>query len=286
MTQVIVGTDVSIGINIEAGGIRTDPTVLELHLETPGGSVVHYVYGVNPELHRLGIGQYAAIVNLASLGDYAYVWTVSGNVSGTSSGVVTAINPPQSIVINVQNNVDMTTVPDARVEVKTNDELLGAGTTDSMGAFSLPLRAGRYAVYVFKKGWSFTPVQIDVLGLQPPDTESFTVGGTDLDIGVAIATTCRVFGFVLGLPNARVLVHTLKGSAPGGPANTFNNISMKNYTQSIVPNKMGYWEVDVVVGSTVAVEIPAAKTKKTFIVPHKQMIDYADVVSALTEKSP
>lgn len=279
-------TDVSLDISVKSADVRVDPTTVHLLITTPSGTPLSYTYGVHTEIVRTDVGNYSFKLNLSAVGTYSYVWTVSGNVNGTKSGTVVVTYPPRNVTINAQNVVGATSVSEARIEVKKNGQVVGAGMSNVNGAFVLPLEAGTYVVTAYKAGWSFTAVQIVVLGTQPPGSESFTVIGSNLNITLTPPSTCRLFGQTVGGVSTKVLVKTEEGKLPGGTAQVRNNVFANEVELSVVTNSAGYWETNVYVGSRVTVTIPSNNFRRTFLVPNKSVLNIADAVAEITERSP
>ena len=75
-------------------GAYVDPTTVTFRIKTPKvyGSIVTYVYLVDPELVRDSIGQYHADYVLDFPGNWFYQWEAAGNYIGAAEQRVCARN--------------------------------------------------------------------------------------------------------------------------------------------------------------------------------------------------
>lgn len=59
-------------------GVATDPTTITVQIKKPDGTVLTYVYGVDAEVVRDGVGLYHVDINLDQVGTWYYRFAGTG----------------------------------------------------------------------------------------------------------------------------------------------------------------------------------------------------------------
>lgn len=292
------GNTVQFDAVIRYQDVDTDPIDLILRVTNPSGVHTVYTYGVDPELTKTTIGQYHAEIVIpdlqSSVGTWQWQWLADGEGFSTQiSGETVVSDEKDTVTITVQD-ADEVLVSSALVSVfNIHGGLVTQKKTNISGVASMVLEDGTYQVEIEKEGFRAPLTKLVVSG-----SSAAVITAIDLKIQAPIPTLrlCRIYGHVIDMTghpfiDADVLVEPVGVAVRayvrqgGSGINPLNQGVMRDKRAIRARNSDGYWEIDLVCGSIIRINIPSLGLIRMFRVPEVAAINLADVRTDVTSAS-
>lgn len=180
------------------------------------------------------------------------------------------------VTITVQDGVP---APIAGVIVDIWDNgvttLLGSMVTDGAGQVSFSLANGTYKVFPRKEMWDFSGMPFTLVVSGGPATLGIT-GSEQFIRSATSPSKCKVWGYlrdVNGLPIKDAPIQIKRN----GPIVTPSNDGIGETAKQITTNRLGFFEVELVRGVSVIMNIHNQGWQKTFTVPDQSNIDFFSI---------
>jgi len=275
MSTLRIGDPTRIDGTFYLDGFLADPTTVYLLVTKPSGVELEFVWpspGVGQgSLVKDALGTFHADLAGASV-DESGTWQVHWEADGA---VVTTIDSNflvspllQPFRVRVRDGA-LSPISDVRVEIyDVHESLVGSGTTDVNGYIPYTrVEPGAFTVYCSKRKVTFSPLTATVVA----NLGSQTANVTGVVLAVAdpgAVPQARLFGYTL--PDVSVFVEVPKAQNIATGSGT--GVEPKNFfippsRHHLLSGSQGFWEIDVPIGVTVRVRIPAGNIDKIFRIP-------------------
>lgn len=278
---ILVGDVLQLIEETRLDGFLTDPTTATFTITPPTGLPVVYSWPADVEVEHPSLGKFTYDLVFSAPGVWRYVFATTGAVQTSSEGAFEAQALPVDVTIHV-NTPAPVNLPGVSVTVFLNDAIVAGGVTDASGDFKAKLVPGNLYRVDFRKDKVSFPTSSSI---NVTVAATFTFIGTPLviDTGLVSLPLARVFGMVSdgsGRPRSglRVIVESVSRSLVSSSdtgVTPLNRAVAENHLE-LVTNESGYWEFDVVVGTTVRVSIPETRFTRIFRVRDESPLNIAD----------
>lgn len=276
----------TISLTTKVNGQLADPTSLTIDVTDPLGAVTSYSWPTPEDITRDFLGTF----------HLTFTVTMGGRWLWTSSAVDAVITAPTGNVFLVEKLKETCTITveddetipapmaGVLVQVFNNTAMLASGVTDDTGVVTLYVTPGTYGVALSKLKCVFAnllTMEVEDTGGTTPQTFDFT--GTVLDITTTAAgKKTHLYGHLTDMggeaqAGVRVVVETVGygNYRPFIIADTGGDGSIDNQPLLIMADKRevrtnadGFWEIDVLQGALLRVQIPDVRFYKIFRVPN------------------
>lgn len=187
--------------------------------------------------------------------------------------VIAGVPGNVQVTINIEDGVAVP-LPETQVDIWNSAQtlLLWSGVSDINGQIVTALNPGSYKVLLRRNRTSFTvPETLSVVG---PGAESETYVGTELSlISPTVPDTCIIYGDIFDIdgvaddqmsPDA-IIIRAIRSKTPvylGTRLLTIDPVEVR-------ADQSGHFEITLIRGMSVNLEIPRLMWRKTFTVPNQ-----------------